>query len=105
MISIIIYYLLAMLLYGLGEYYSKIYALAPSLKMFGIIIFIYSLSSAAWLPAIQKIKSLSVLGTIWNISYMVITLFLGLVIFKETLTINQIWGIIFGFTSIVLLSI
>jgi hypothetical protein len=105
MINILPFYLVAMILYAVGEYYSKIYASHSSSRLFALIIVIYSLSAAAWLPAINRLSTLTIIGTIWNVSYFIITLFLGLVVFKETITSLHMVGVLFGVISVTLLSI
>lgn len=97
-------YLLSMLCYGSGEYVSKKYSLAPSMMLYAAAVILYGLTGAAWLPVIKEVKSLSILGTVWNVSYFVITLFLGLVIFKEQLNMVQVVGVIFGCISIFILA-
>jgi multidrug transporter EmrE-like cation transporter len=104
-ISVFLILLVAMVFYGFGEFFSKMFA-NTSLSKFGFLaLLFYMLNASCFLPAIKKFNSLSILGTIWNIGYMIITLFVGIFIFGESLTTLQIIGIIFGIISIVLLSI
>lgn len=69
------------------------------------IVPMYAMGSIAWLPAIAKGKQLAVYGSMWNILSFLMTLFVGLVIFKEQLTTTQIAGCILAGVAIILLSI
>ena len=94
-----------MIFYAFGEYFSKRYA-NTSLKHFGFLaVFLWSFNSFCFLPAISKFNSLSILGTIWNLLYVFITLFIGLVIFKEPITTIQTIGLVLGVIAIILLTI
>ena len=105
MISIIPWIIVGMIFYTIGEYYAKKYA-NTSLKSFGFASLIgYFICTCCFLPALSKYNSLSILGTIWNLLYLIITLFLGIIVFKETLTTVQIVGIGFGFIAIILMSL
>lgn len=103
--TVTLWIIIAMIFYTIGEYYSKKYA-NTSLKSFGVIALIgYLVNAFCFLPALSKMNSLTVLGTIWNVLYVIITLVIGLVIFRETITTTQMIGVGLGFISIILLSI
>jgi len=96
---------IGMIFYIIGEYYAKKYA-NISLRYFGAIsLFGYSIGTVCWLGALSKYNSLSILGTMWNVLYIIITLVMGIVIFKESITTIQIVGLFFAFIAIILLSI
>jgi multidrug transporter EmrE-like cation transporter len=103
--DVFILVLIAMVFYGFGEYFSKMFANTSLPRFVFLSLISYLFTAACWLPAIKKFNSLSVLGTIWNVSYVIITLSIGRFVFHEPLTILQIIGIILGFIAIVLLSI
>ena len=105
MITVILWILLSVAFFGMGEYLSKKFALDPSVKLVCTIVPMYALGSLAWLPAIYKGQNLSTVGTIWNLLSLVITLMVGMVIFKETLTTTQLVGVCLAFVAIVLLSL
>jgi len=96
--------LTAMCFYGIGEYFSKEFA-THRLYSYMLIGFIsYSINALLFFPTLCKMNSLSILGTIWNVGYVTITLFLGLIIFKEDVNLRQIIGITLAFVGILLLS-
>jgi multidrug transporter EmrE-like cation transporter len=102
---VLFWLLLAMTFYSVGDYYAKVYANTHMLK-YGILAFVtYCTNTLCFLLAISKFNSLSVLGTIWNVAYVVVTLFIGVAIFKEPLTTLQLIGVGFGVVSVVLLSL
>jgi multidrug transporter EmrE-like cation transporter len=104
-VTVALIILVASVFYGFGEYYSKIYANTASIKALLTSLGFYNLTSLCFFPAIKRMNSLSVLGTIWNVAYMIVTIFLGVVVFGEVLTTLQIIGIILGIAAIICLSI
>lgn len=105
MITVILWLLLSAVFFGVGEYYSKIWAMNPSVKLALIMIFMYFIGTLTWMPAMYHGKILSVVGSIWNVLSLLTTCFIGIVIFKEALTTLKIIGILFAVASIILLSI
>lgn len=105
MIYAVPYILLAMVFYGFGEYYAKIYANTDNFRFAFVAWVGYSLNALLFFPAIKAYNSLSILGTIWNLSYVIITICIGIFIFGEHLTNIQLLGIFFGIMSIVFLSV
>jgi len=102
--SVWLFIILAMCFYGIGEYYSKIFANTKQ-YFFMMVSFIgYSINGLLFYPAMLKFNSLSILGTIWNVGYVFITLILGLVIFHEPVTLKQVIGILFAVLGVILLS-
>jgi len=103
--TVTLWILLAMVFYAIGEYSSKVYA-NTSLYRYGVIAMIgYMINALCFLPALSRMNSLTILGAIWNLGYVFITLFLGLVLFREPVTTTQMIGLVFGIISIVLLSL
>jgi multidrug transporter EmrE-like cation transporter len=96
--------LLSVISFGFGEYISKLFSLKPSVFLAGIIVVPYVIGVWLWLPAVLKMQSLSVAGTIWNVMSTVVTVAIGVIVFKEHLTYTTVLGILFALTSIVLLS-
>jgi multidrug transporter EmrE-like cation transporter len=91
--------------FGVGEYWSKVWSLSPTMPRAAMLVVCYMLGSLAWLPAIYRGQSLSVIGSIWNLICMAITLVVGLVMFKETLNPTQMVGLGFGVIAIILLNV
>ena len=103
--SVISWILIAMVFYAIGEYSSKEYA-NTSLYRYGVVAMSgYMLNALCFLPALSKMNSLTILGTLWNLGYVIVTLFIGLVLFREAITTTQMVGLVMGVISIVLLSI
>ncbi len=102
---IIMWLLISVSCYAIGEYLSKKFAISPSVEMACIIVLMYALGTLAWLPAIHKGQLLATVGTLWNVLSLGITLIIGLVIFHEVVTTTQIIGICFAIISIILLNL
>ena len=95
----------SLVFYSAGEYYSKIYSLSPNWRLFFLALLMYVLNSALWLPALTAGKSLTIVSTIWNLSYMMTAPIIGLMIFNESVTLWQGVGICMGFLSMLLMSL
>lgn len=97
--------LFAMVFYTIGEYYAKKFGNTSDIR-FAVVAWVgYAINAMFFFPAISKYNSLSILGTLWNVFYVIITLFIGIVVFKETLAATQVVGLVFAFIAIILLSI
>jgi multidrug transporter EmrE-like cation transporter len=96
--------LLSVVFFAVGEYFSKKFALEPSLKFVLLILSAYILGTLAWLPAILQKNQLSVTGTIWSVLSVLATIGIGIFIFKEQLNLWQTIGIILAIIAVWLLS-
>ena len=94
----------AMLFWGIGDYYSKEFAIYKQYSFMFISFVAYCINSLLFYSSICRFNSLSILGTISNISYLLITLFVAFVIFKEVVSARQIIGLVLAAVSIVLMS-
>lgn len=98
------YVVLAMVFYTLGEWSSKLYANTHRAGYVVLGMLGYGLNALLFFPALKHWNSLSMLGTIWNTLYAVITLVLALGVFHEAITIRQMVGLAFALVAIILLS-
>lgn len=104
-LGVILWIVIAMGFYFCGEIFAKWFANSPSPKNAILAMLFYTLNTACFLPALTKFNSLSILGTIWSVCYVIITITIGVFIFHEPLTTIKIIGLIFGLISIILLSL
>jgi len=102
---VISWLIVSVMFFAIGEYFSKSWALQPTIEKAIVLVIMYVLGTVAWLPAIYRGQIISIVGTIWSVMSLLTTLFVGIVIFHETLTLNQLIGMIMAFLSIILLSI
>jgi multidrug transporter EmrE-like cation transporter len=102
--SVWIYVVAAMLFYGLGEWSSKLYASTQRYSYAALAMLGYMINALLFLPALTRWNSLAILGTIWNIGYLIITLALGLLVFQERLEPRQVVGLLLGIVAVCLLS-
>lgn len=105
MITVIVWLLLSVAFFSVGEYYSKTWALNPSWNRAIILVMMYVFGTVAWLPAIYKGQTISIVGTIWGVMSLLTTLFVGVVLFHEALTPIQVVGIGFAIIAIILMSL
>lgn len=104
-INYIIWLVASALFFAFGEYMSKKFALNPGWKYVVYMVIIYSFGVLAWLPAIMQKKQLSITGVIWSVMSLLATFLIGVLIFKEKLSLVGILGVIFALAAIVLLSL
>jgi hypothetical protein len=102
--TVLLWTLLAMLCYAGGEYASKRYALHPAWAFYWLAVLFYWSTTLTWMPVIRRTNTLAVSSTIWNICYFVISIALGVLVFHEKLTSQQVVGLVFGAIAVVLLS-
>ena len=87
-----------------GEYLSKAWALNPTLLKAALTILSYAASSLMWLPAIYQKNQLAIMGTIWLLLGTIATIAIGLLVFKEQLTLAQGLGLFLAVIGMILLS-
>ena len=95
----------AMVLYFFGTYVSKLYSISPSNFFFFTSLITFMFVTMCWMPAIEASKQLAVFGAIWSISCFLIQVFIGIVLFREDISITKYIGIGMGAISIILLSL
>jgi len=102
-IPAIIWLLLSGVLNASGEYLSKLWGKNPSWKLAVLVALVYALSSIVWLPALLHKNQLSTMGIAWLLIAVVLTLFLGIVVFSEHLTGMQWVGVVLAIVALFLL--
>ena len=91
--------------FAVGEFLSKKFALSPRFLDVILVLIVYSFGVLAWLPAILQKNSLSIVGTMWSVLSLLTTILIGILIFKEKLSMVGIAGMIMAIIAIILLSI
>ena len=95
---------ISLIFYSIGEYVSKLYSNNATWLLYWITMLSYSINVAAWLPAIQKGKSLVILGTIWTVGYSIATLLVSQIIFKEPISQKQFCGVMLSMLGVILIA-
>jgi len=88
---------------GAGDYLAKRWSLEPGWGLLFATLGCYLSSSFFYLQTLLR-KGLVVSSIIWSIASIVAFLFVGLVVFHETLSNVQLAGVITGIISVLLLS-
>ena len=91
--------------YSFGEAFSKMFANNHNLWMAFAALLCYTVNAAFWLPALCQMNQLAVLGSIWAVSYTILSVLIGIFFFSEVLTICQTIGIVLGLMAIILLTL
>ena len=84
----LVWLLASALLFACGEFLSKKFALQPSWSLVLMTVSAYVIGVLLWLPAILQKNQLSVTGTIWSVLSMLSTVFIGLLLFHEKLSLT-----------------
>lgn len=87
------YTVLGGIMFTIGEYFSKRYVMdkAPLMLLLSMIAYIINL--VFWYEALDCTKHLSSMSLTWTAMYAVLGLAVGIVVFKETLSLQQIVGV------------
>lgn len=99
----IVWLLISAMFFAVGEYFSKIWGINPSLKLAIFVAFVYSIGSLLWLPALLHKNQLIIMGTIWTVLATLSTILIGAIIFHEKLTFLQWGGVILSFIALLLI--
>lgn len=86
-----------------GDFFAKYWSLHQRAIFYVIAIIGYLCSSIFYIPTLLR-QGLVVTSIIWSLISIIGFLFIGLVIFKETLTVMQAVGVGFGVLSLVILA-
>jgi multidrug transporter EmrE-like cation transporter len=87
----------------MGDFFAKYWSVHQRAIFYVIAIVGYLCSSIFYIPTLLR-QGLVVTSIIWSLISTIGFLFIGLVIFKETLTLVQMIGVGFGVISLVILA-
>lgn len=104
-IPAMVWLIISAVLFAIGEFLSKKFAMNPSWSYVIVTIIFYLFGSLTWLPAILQKNQLSVVGAIWAVLTLVATILIGVVIFNEHLSVVGIIGVCFAIIAVALLSL
>ena len=82
----VVWLLISIAFYCVGEFVSKTWANSPSTIEVIAVVGASAISAFFWLPALFAENKLADMGTAWLVLASVGTVFIGVVIFKETLS-------------------
>lgn len=88
----------------LGDLSGKYWSTNQQPVFFLLAVLGYALSTFFYLPVLLR-EGLVITSLLWSLLSIVGFVFIGLVIFKETLTPLQIFGVVLGVIALVILSI
>ena len=72
--------------YAGGEYFSKLWAINPTVGTSVQVVMCYSFAALTWLPALQDKNEITIMGASWLLLATASTIIIGCFIFHETLT-------------------
>jgi drug/metabolite transporter (DMT)-like permease len=102
-IPLILLFAVSALFVGTGDYLAKKWSLEPGWASISGALGCYFFSSFFYLLTLTR-KGLVVSCVIWSIASIIAFLFVGLVVFHETLSGAQLIGVVLGTISLLILS-
>ena len=91
--TILVYSGLGMMFYFIGEIFSKYYANSSNKFYFILALLSDLIVYCLWLFALQQKNSISILGTAWTVGFAIVSLCVGLIVFKESINNYNTVGI------------
>lgn len=91
--------------FAVGEYMSKKWGTNPSWTLAIEVTVVYAVGAFLWLPSLLNQGKLSIIGTMWALLGAVLTVAIGIFIFREEVTLRQTIGIALAISSLALLGI
>ncbi len=90
--------------YAGGEYFSKLWAINPTVGTSVQVVMCYSFAALTWLPALLHKNEITIMGASWLLLATVVTVIIGFFVFSESLTYLHWVGVGLACTAMVLLS-
>ena len=90
--------------YAGGEYFSKLWAINPTVGTSVQVVMCYSFAALTWLPALLHKNEITIMGASWLLLATLVTVFIGCFVFNENLTFSHWLGLGLACTASVLLS-
>jgi len=88
----------------IGDVFAKLWSIHPDKSLFfWFTVVAYGLSSFFYIPTLLR-EGLVITSILWSLLGFIGFLFIGLVVFRESLTHLQIAGVAIGLVSLVLLT-
>ncbi len=87
-----------------GDYFAKRWSIDRRAYLFWIAVAFYLLGAQFYLPSLLK-EGLVITSLVWSLLSTIGFLFVGLVVFKETLTGLQMVGVGLGLVAMVILAV
>ena len=100
-----VWLLLSTTFFAIGEYMSKKWGANPSWIFAIEVTIVYAIGAFLWLPSLLNNGKLSIVGTMWALLGAVLTVAIGIFIFREEVTIRQTIGIVLAIAALALLGI
>lgn len=95
--------LVSALFCGVSEYYGKKFGACPSIRLALLTWSIGCVINLSWLMALSNYNSISTIGLIWALLNIVITLFMGFIVFGEPITTLKMIGVVLAFVAVILM--
>jgi len=99
------FYLILFLLIKIGsDITSKEYGIQNKFWIWIIAMIGYIIATVLWLLSFKQGMSLSIAVPVTSVIFMIIAVLIGSIIYKESFSINHLFGLLFGLISVYLLT-
>lgn len=103
-LPVIVLLLLGAVCVAAGDFFGKSWSLDQRNTLYFVSLAAYALSAVFYLPSLLK-EGLVITTVIWSILIILVSVFIGLVLFRETLSPLRMIGVLIGLVSLVILNI
>ena len=93
------------LCFAVGEYFSKVWVDSRSWWLVACTMLAYTLGALAWFPALAAKPVLSTTGAMWSVFSLTATVLLGVIVFKERPSADNVIGLMLAPVVVYLLSL
>jgi len=98
------WFVVAMVGYTISEYLSKYWGYKPTVFLATVIIGLYSAEAFCWLAIVLHRNEITRMSMLWQVSTTLLSIFVGVVLLGEKLTLAQWIGVAFGAVGLYLLA-
>lgn len=95
---------IAMVFYVVAEYFSKQWGYKPSIQLALPVILGYMIGTICWLAILMYRNEIARMGLVWTTVMTILSLFVGIVIFREKMSLSQGIGAGLGVVGLYLMS-
>ncbi len=99
-----VWLLLSAFFYAGGEYFSKLWAINPTVGISLQVLICSSFAALTWLPALQDKNEITIMGVSWLLLATFAGVIIGCFVFNENLTFSHWLGVSLACTAPVLLN-
>ncbi len=103
-IPVIVLLIISAIFVMIGDYFAKMWSIDRKYYYYILTLLFYYSGPIFYIPTLLR-ETLVITSLFWILFTTMGFLFVGIIMFKESFTINQMIGIVFGIISIIFLTV